>query len=586
MKFKLFGFAALLSLALLSGCAKSEFMPETDTPSKEKNSEADKGAISFGFDWTKAIVNSDSDLKVNGNQISIVAFQSTEKAGSAYSTLIPNSPLTYNSSTTPKWTYTPLKYWRDGFNYKFISIYPYSSSYTVDEANQKVTFAATTKYAAGDTQTNWLAAYNATTGFNINTSDRTVDVGLKQCASLLSFNLKNETGRKITVTSAKLYGHNSKATCTVSNETVNGIGSAKFWSNLNTPVAESSDDFKSDKTALEIANDATAALYSQNIVVIPQTLPTGADSVVFSVTYHYDGGSDITVTKGMHRAGTEWGQGKQYVYNFTVTFQDEIDIIIEDTFWTPVGLDVTEGAGVVVGQQETLEAYVHYPTGVTAPASLTATLKGSNVTLTRGTTKTINGLTYYRYYTASALTAALAGVGTGESQNFVVTASAAGFTTKTETAQLKVWGIILEQVSSLSSIPIYSGSGKSGLTIMYCANTSSYLYNNGTDFVGQKNIYDYRSLLGINATSSCSISSPLTWSNKRYISGTSNLSFSNSATNYTITDNPHSFSLYYDYGLIRRWYQNSATSQVALREFVIPSNSGKFYFYSVTFAEP
>lgn len=573
MKFKLFGFAALLSLALLSGCAKSEFMPETDTPSKEKNSEADKGAISFGFDWTKAIVNSDSDLKVNGNQISIVAFQSTEKAGSAYYTLIPNSPLTYNSSTTPKWTYTPLKYWRDGFNYKFISIYPYSSSYTVDEANQKVTFAATTKYAAGDTQTNWLAAYNATTGFNINTSDRTVDVGLKQCASLLSFNLKNETGRKITVTSAKLYGHNSKATCTVSNETVNGIGSAKFWSNLNTPVAESSDDFKSDKTALEIANDATAALYSQNIVVIPQTLPT--DAVIFSVTYHFEGGTDITVTKSLHNAGSEWEQGKQYTYNFSL--KDDIEIYIETKFWKPAStcLDIVgEANGVIVGQPTTLNVYVYFPSGATSKS-----VKIGDQTFSPDPSITNNPITidekdYYRYV-LNNYSPSLTDVTTGANRSLTIEASAAGYTTKTKNCTLPVWGISLAKISKsnyTTKIKQYEPgiAPKDNLLVIHNDDVDDYLFNNGTNIAGRDgNVYDYKSLFGFSATSNFKIYTPLT---KNYVLGSDrndelSLNGTGTSTNlYTDAEfGLYGSSVWYILGTSYRcWYQSSRTSVVKL----------------------
>lgn len=583
MKNKLLDYFLAGILIFLSACTKGGITPEEPDLCPVTDYDEVQSEIVFSLGGTKSIVSGISDLCLDGRKIGVTAFQSAEAGASSCETLLSNVPLSFSSSPVPGWSYSPVRHWMEDRSYKFISIYPHDPSCKVDEVNDVVSFNASTAYAKDDVQTNWLAAFNSIERFDSRSSSPTVSISFVQCSSLLSFNLSNCSGRSLTVTDARLYGHCSKALCSVSEKTV---GSGDFWSALNSPVSSSSALFRSDLSSLGIADGGKKALYSRDIVVIPQALPSSADSVVFSLTYHFDGGPDITVRKGLHHCDSSWEQGRHYTYNFTIKPLDEIDIIIEDKFWSPSGLDVTGGKGVVVGQKETLEAFVHFPAGVSAPELLPAKLNGSDITLSRGKQTTINSLTYFQY-TSSLQRASLKSVDKGEAQDFVVSASAPGFRTRTESAVLPVWGIILEPVTS-PDVPVYDEARPSeNLVIIRNRTLDWFIYNyESSNKLRGKDSYDYDSLFAFSASDEARISSPLSWWGKRYVAGSgirATLGFDKNGTEYRLDYNDsYGFLLYYEGYLKfeRKW--TFVNLNVELSDLTWQYHT----FYAVTFARP
>ncbi len=119
MKTKRFLLAAV-ALTLVASCSKNDVNVEINT-----NKEVCEGAVNFGIanldNATRASKVAGNSF-VSGDKMAVYGFQDTDN-------LLFNKQEVTNVGEII-WSYSPLKYWQSGSEYKFYAIYPYSVAHT------------------------------------------------------------------------------------------------------------------------------------------------------------------------------------------------------------------------------------------------------------------------------------------------------------------------------------------------------------------------------------------------------------------------------------------------------------------------
>jgi len=111
---------SMATLALLASSCSNDEMVEVPT--------AEKTAISFAPFVDKAtraaqVDNSTTVTKMQQNANGFAVFGLMKKGAESANLAFKGTPVKYDQ-TSSKWTYTPVQYWEEGYNYKFIAVYP------------------------------------------------------------------------------------------------------------------------------------------------------------------------------------------------------------------------------------------------------------------------------------------------------------------------------------------------------------------------------------------------------------------------------------------------------------------------------
>lgn len=111
---------SMATLALLASSCSNDEMVEVPT--------AEKTAISFAPFVDKAtraaqVDNSTTVTRMQQNANGFAVFGLMKKGAESANLAFKGTPVKYDNSTS-KWTYSPVQYWEDGYNYKFIAVYP------------------------------------------------------------------------------------------------------------------------------------------------------------------------------------------------------------------------------------------------------------------------------------------------------------------------------------------------------------------------------------------------------------------------------------------------------------------------------
>lgn len=377
---------ALALIATLVSCEKME-MPEIAPAAEQKIetvSSVKNSSISFATAWTKAIADNSIEILRNGG-ISVFA---TASNGSASSTEFNNEHLTYASGSN-YWSYANEKYWKEGFDYDFFAVSPYTENY-YNYANNTVSFNAETSYSQNN-QKDWMATRVHTSA----SAQGDVNLTLQHCAASLQFTFNNNSDCDLEIESATLTGLYTKGTCTISTSGIN-------WSNVNTKASGTA--FKSDKQNFTVTKGSSNIdLYSNRIIVVPQNVSNNTD-ITFTVVYKDKGAtSSTTVSKKLSEVANpaNWEKGGNYIYNFSITSDNMIVCFVQDidghadnanNWITLKGEDVTGVNCPVVGQTYTLTAYIYKKDS----KNITKVMIGGKQA-TKNEKVTLNGREYIRY---------------------------------------------------------------------------------------------------------------------------------------------------------------------------------------------
>lgn len=577
-------------LVILAGCAKTE-LPEVPAvnpaPASPVQPAAGSDPIDFGLAWTKAFIESDAQLQADGTGISIFG-----KATDGTITITPfnNNKLTYSPTPVPgKWTYTGgTETWIDSFTYSFYAVYPYNASNAFSQNGNSVVFSAEAIYPTK--QTDYLVFAESGNHSYYNSKGGKVTLEMAHSCARLQFQIINDSGRDIEITDARLSGFYTTGDCTLSISAQNkpsiswattGTKDGNFVAELEFPYQIS----KSSTSAID--------LYKADIIAIPQNA-----SPVYSISYKI--GSE-TFTKSVTLNG-QWEAGKKYLYKMTL---DEISIIVEDKFWTPIGLDVTSGKGVVKGQNfNDLECYVYFPNGATQSKQVTVTYGSQTVTLTLDSNnkKTENGKDHYRYYysPSGGIASPTSNITSGEKQTFTFKASATGYQEQSEGKDIEYWGMEAKSqdaVSSVSGISAYA-EGNKKLYVFYNKTLNDYLYNDNGTLYGKTSSPNYTSLFALSPNNSGEFSIESILSQTYVHRNGTNASLTDSATDFKFYDDGKNLGIVdagIELGKIYATYygfnQSNATSKLGLVKYRVflgskISNIQEFAVILVTFYIP
>ena len=251
--------------------------------------------------------------------------------------------VTYNSNNTPKWEYSPIRYWVANQNYKFVAYAPamgegVTKSFTYGNSvstpppatnDATLTFTDVVIDGTADNQKDFIVAKSGVITPNDNNYNTVVKFNFFHALSMIKVTLRNgfADGVQVTISNFQITGLNTKGNFTTAS-TEFPAGNCGTWSDQGT--IESTSTFK-DNTGVTLnklwstatSDDTnTSKAYSNEFIVIPQTI--GTVQVKFDVTVTDAVDNPIVSNKSLvvsipnTGTTTKWNINNRYHYTLTI----------------------------------------------------------------------------------------------------------------------------------------------------------------------------------------------------------------------------------------------------------------------------
>lgn len=248
--------------------------------------------------------------------------------------------VTYNSNNTPKWEYSPIRYWVANQNYKFVAYAPamgegvtksfaYGNSVSTPPPatnDATLTFTDVVIDGTADNQKDFIVAKSGVITPNDNNYNTAVKFNFFHALSMIKVTLRNgfADGVKVAISNFEITGINTKGNFTTAS-TEFSAGNCGTWSDQGT--IESTSTFKdgAGATLTELwttgQDGTTSKAYSNEFIVIPQTI--GTVNVKFKVTVKDAADNLIVNNKSFDVAipktsNTTWDINNRYHYTLTI----------------------------------------------------------------------------------------------------------------------------------------------------------------------------------------------------------------------------------------------------------------------------
>lgn len=250
--------------------------------------------------------------------------------------------VTYNSNNTPKWEYSPIRYWVANQNYKFVAYAPamgegvtksfaYGNSVsTPPPATNDATLTFTDVVIDGtvNNQKDFIVAKSdvITLGDSYTTK---VQFNFFHALSMIKVTLRNgfADGVKVAISDFQITGINTKGKFVTKSDAAFSAGDCGTWSEQGT--VEGTSTFTDAGTTLNklwstaTSDDTnTSKAYSNEFIVIPQTI--GTVQVKFDVTVTDAADNPIVSNKSLvvsipnTGTTTKWDINNRYHYTLTI----------------------------------------------------------------------------------------------------------------------------------------------------------------------------------------------------------------------------------------------------------------------------
>lgn len=243
-----------------------------------------------------------------------------------------NTHVTYNSSNTPKWGYSPTRYWVANQKYKFVAYAPdmeVTPTFAYGEGtgsnNAQLTFENVV--VTGTSQKDFIVAKSGVITPNDNSYNTAVKFNFFHALSMIKVTLRNgfADGVKVAISNFEITGINTKGNFTTAS-TEFSAGNCGTWSDQGT--IESTSTFKdgAGATLTELwttgQDGTTSKAYSNEFIVIPQTI--GTVEVKFNVMVADAADNPIVSNKSLvvsipnTGTTTKWAINNRYHYTLTI----------------------------------------------------------------------------------------------------------------------------------------------------------------------------------------------------------------------------------------------------------------------------
>jgi len=315
---------AAAALLMTLGCVKEPVkVPIAVTPSVEE---------------TKALVGSDEGLRTNAFSL-LATVANNGNTSAAFG----NDKLWYDG-TNSIWTYGSPKYWVPLSHYTFGAFWPYASTSESQLTNGTVSYSADggiptltiTDYNTGKVSDSFDARsedllYTSYTRDNTAANDYTaVPLEMSHLMANLFFRLRNTTNTDITSLS-NIYLRGLKYKCDIKIDPTVAILTPKE------DIVEESDSYFTSETRTGtpflpkgMAETEYKPLFDcENLTVLPQDVH--GKNIILLFTANFAGGESTPYSINLSEIEslTRWQEGKNYIYNFTISSKDIIFQVVE-----------------------------------------------------------------------------------------------------------------------------------------------------------------------------------------------------------------------------------------------------------------
>lgn len=248
--------------------------------------------------------------------------------------------VTYNSNNTPKWEYSPIRYWVANQNYKFVAYAPamgegvtksftYGNSVsTPPPTTNDATLEFTNVTIDGNNQKDFIVAKSEVITPGNNTYNTAVTFNFFHALSMIKVTLRNgfADGVKVAISNFEITGINTKGKFVTKSDAAFSAGDCGTWSEQGT--VEGTSTFTDAGTTLNklwstaTSDDTnTSKAYSNEFIVIPQTI--GTVQVKFNVAVTDVAGNPIVSNKSLvvsipNSTTTKWDINNRYHYTLTI----------------------------------------------------------------------------------------------------------------------------------------------------------------------------------------------------------------------------------------------------------------------------
>lgn len=247
-----------------------------------------------------------------------------------------NTHVTYNSGSTPKWEYSPIRYWVKDKYYKFVAYAPvmnvtptflYGTASTPSTNDATLTFTDVVIDGTTANQKDFIVAKSEviTPGDNYTTK---VKFTFYHALSMIKVTLRNgfADGVQVAISDFQITGINTKGKFVTKSDDAFSAGQCGQWTEQTEP--ETTSTFTDTGAILsELWSTATSddtnisKAYSNEFIVIPQTI--GTVKVKFNVTVTDAAGTEIVNNKSFDVAipttsNSAWAINKRYHYTLTI----------------------------------------------------------------------------------------------------------------------------------------------------------------------------------------------------------------------------------------------------------------------------
>ena len=340
------GIAAMAALTLVS-CSSDDLDSFSDNSSKNEAISFDGylGRSAVAVNGTRGSVETKETLKTNGFAV-FGKYTPTEGQSSDF---FDNQKVTY-STTTSKWTYTPLRYWPTNGKIDFFAYAPHKEGQKLKSNTTTFDFTVD-KDIAKQKDLLWANATGQITGKFEGTTKEKVTFLFKHALSRLGYSVKlsgDYTSNNVNfkLNSIKLAGSadgTSKnafyktGTIDLSKEN----NARDLWDTSSSSANEGKQNFDWVSSDMQVDNTGIKNAETDYLFVIPQdfsqTKSEGNDVDELYVIVEYDvdyksGTPSTTITNTVYKKlPIKFEQGKAYMLNLTIGLPIEFDVDVEAT---------------------------------------------------------------------------------------------------------------------------------------------------------------------------------------------------------------------------------------------------------------
>lgn len=253
-----------------------------------------------------------------------------------------NTHVTYNessSTTTSKWEYSPIRYWVKDKYYKFVAYAPvmnvtptFSYGTTGSPTTNDATLTFTDVVIDGTTanQKDFIVAKSEgiTPNDNYNTA---VKFTFYHALSMIKVTLRNgfADGVKVAISNFQIEGIKTQGKFVTKSDTDFSTGSCGTWSDQTSAEtgtftftdAGTGETPLSSRWTTSTDDTNTSKAYSNEFIVIPQTVTASSISVKFNVTVKDETGN-TTIVDGkelsLYIPAVSWAINNRYHYTLTI----------------------------------------------------------------------------------------------------------------------------------------------------------------------------------------------------------------------------------------------------------------------------